>query len=312
MYKMNYLKNTLRIVAFLLVGTLYAQQQANYSLSNYTMNAINPAYAGADGKTAFTMNLRSQWVNVDQAPETQTLFFATPINDKIGIGVSVVNDRVFIESATSLNVDFSYKLQLNETMNLFLGLKAGGSTYNIDTNGVVYTGGPSDPVFGEVDSSFRPNVGFGAYLQGEKYFVSFGAPMLISNERLDEQDGIETQATEQPHLYLSGGYDIDLSSNLEFRPSAMLRYVSNSPLGVDITAAFRMYKRYELGVLYRTEGAISGVMMLNLADWLDLGYAYEAATRSELSSVNDGTHEVFLRLIFGKNEKPSEEDMMDE
>jgi type IX secretion system PorP/SprF family membrane protein len=311
MYKMNYLKNTLRIVAFLFVGTLYAQQQANYSLYNYTMNAINPAYAGADGKTAFTMNLRSQWVNVESAPETQTFFFATPINENIGIGLNVVSDQVFIESTTSVMVDFSYRLQMNETLELFLGLKAGGSTYNLDTNALQYIGLPNDPILGQVDTSFRPNVGFGVFLKGEKYFVSLGAPMLISNERLDEQDGVVTQATEEPHLYLSGGYNFGLSQSVEFRPSVMLRQVSQAPIGVDITAAFRMHQRYEIGVMYRTEGAVAGVMMLNLAEWMDLGYAYEAATSSDLSSVNDGTHEVFLRFIFSdKKKNMSEDDMM--
>jgi type IX secretion system PorP/SprF family membrane protein len=313
MYKMNYLKNTLRVVAFLLVGTLYAQQQANYSLYNYTMNVINPAYAGADGQTAFTMNLRSQWVNVESAPETQTFFFATPISDKIGIGLNVVSDQVFIESTTSVMVDFSYRLQMNESLNLFLGLKAGGSTYNLDTDRLRYIGLQNDPILGQVDTSFRPNVGFGAYLKGDKFFVSLGAPMLISNERLDEQDGIVTQATEEPHMYLSAGYDFSLSQSVEFRPSVMLRQVSQAPLGVDVTAAFRLHQRYELGVMYRSEGALAGVMMLNLADWMDLGYAYEAATASELSSVNDGTHEVFLRFKFGGNKENTTNDgMMDD
>lgn len=300
---MNYLKNTLRIVAFLLVGTLYAQQQANYSLYNYTMNVINPAYAGADGRTAFTSNFRSQWINVPDAPETQSFFLAAPINDNIGLGITVVRDKVFIESSTSLNVDFSYRLQLNETLNLFLGLKAGGSTYNLDTSRITYIGIQDDPILGQVDTSFRPNVGFGAYLKHDKYFVSFGAPVLITHKRLDESEGVRTENTNAPHIYLSGGYDFDLSPTVELRPSAMFRYVTDAPLGVDITAAIRLYERYELGVMYRTEGAVSGVMMLNLADWFDLGYAYEAVTATELSSLNNGTHEVVLRFTFANRNK---------
>lgn len=309
---MNYLKNTLRIVAFLLVGTLYAQQQANYSLYNYTMNVINPAYAGADGKMALTSNFRSQWINVENAPETQSFFFAAPVNENIGLGVSVVRDKVFIESSTTLSVDFSYRLQINESTNLFLGLKAGGSTYGLDTNSLPYIGIQDDPILGQVDTSFKPNVGFGALFKGNNYFVSFGAPMLISHKRLDETQEV-VRGTNQQHLYISGGYDFRLSPTVELRPSAMFRYVGNAPLGVDITGAVRLYERYEFGIMYRTEGSLSGVMMLNLADWMDLGYAYEAATSSDLSSVNDGTHEVVLRFIFGGNKQnTNDEDMMDE
>jgi type IX secretion system PorP/SprF family membrane protein len=310
---MNYLKNTMRIVAFLLVGSLYAQQQANYSLYRYTMNVINPAYAGADGQTSFTTNLRSQWVNVNGAPETQSFFLAAPMNDKVGLGVSVVSDQVFIESQTSFNIDFSYKLQVSETANLFLGLKAGGSTYSLDRSGLLNIGLPSDPVIGNIDTGFRPNVGLGAVLMHENYYISLSAPRLLSSERIDESEGVITQATQAPHFYLSGGYDIDLSSNLEFRPSVMLRYVNGAPLSADITAAFRFYERFELGVLYRTESAVSGVMMLNLADWMDLGYAYESSTRSEIGDVSDGTHEVLVKFIFGRKAKPEmPEDMMED
>ena len=76
---MNFLKNSIKIGALLLFGTIYAQQQPNYALYRYTMNAINPAYAGADGVSRLTANFRSQWVSVEDAPETQTLFFETSL-----------------------------------------------------------------------------------------------------------------------------------------------------------------------------------------------------------------------------------------
>lgn len=308
---MNYLKNTIRIVAFLLVGSIYAQQQANYSLYRYTMNVINPAYAGADGQTAFTTNLRSQWVNVKGAPETQSFFLAAPMGNKVGLGISVVSDQVFIERQTSFNIDFSYRLQVSETANLFLGLKAGGSTYNINRNGLTNIGLPSDPILGNVDTGFRPNVGLGAVLMHEDYFISLSAPMILSTERLDESEGVITQATQSPHFYFSAGYNLDLTSTLEFRPSVMMRYVNGAPFSADITAAFRFYERFELGVLYRTDSALSGLMMLNLADWMDLGYAYESSTRSEIGDVSDGTHEIVVRFIFGqKSKKEMTEEVM--
>ncbi len=128
---MKYFKNTLTIVAFLLIGSLYAQQEPNYSLYRYSKNIINPSYAGADGSTSLTANLRSQWVNVEDAPETQSFFFATPLGKRVGIGASVVNDKVFVENRTSFSIDFSYNFLCQKT-NLFLGLKAGGSTYDVD------------------------------------------------------------------------------------------------------------------------------------------------------------------------------------
>ncbi len=297
---MNFYKNIFKIVAILFFGTIYAQQEPNYSLYRYTMNVINPAYAGADGNTSLTLSFRSQWINVQDAPETKSFFYSQPIGNRIGVGLSVVNDQVFIENQTSFNIDFSYRLPVSETANLFLGLKAGGGTYSIDRDNLANLGFQSDPALNNIDTGFKPNFGAGAYLMHDDYFVSLSVPSILSSERIDESNGRVTQATEEAHVYLSGGYNFSLNENTEFRPSAMIRYVSGSPLSADITAAFRFYKRFEVGTAYRTDAAISGLMMINLADWMDIGYAYESSTRDEINNNSNGTHEILVRFNFKK------------
>ncbi|WP_439153064.1 PorP/SprF family type IX secretion system membrane protein [Winogradskyella sp.] len=300
MKTMKFYKNTLIIVAFLLFGSLYAQQEPNYTLYRYTMNVINPAFAGADGNTSFTSSFRSQWISVQGAPETQSFFYSQPLGDKIGLGLTLVSDQVFVESQTSFNIDFSYRLQVSETANLFLGLKAGGSTYSVDRGNLSNIGLPVDPALSNIDNGFRPNFGAGAYLLHDKYFVSLSVPRILSSERIDKAEGRVTQATQEAHVYLAGGYNFDISDNTEFRPSTMVRYVSGTPLSLDLTAAFRFYDKFELGAAYRTDEAFSGLMMVNLADWMDIGYAYESSTRDEITTNSNGTHEILVRFNFKK------------
>ena len=296
---MKYHKNIIRLVAFLLVTTMYSQQEPNYSLYRYTMNVINPAYAGADGSTSLTANLRSQWSGVQDAPETQSFFFASPLRKRVGLGVSVVADQTFIESQTNYSVDFSYMLPMTEKTNLFLGLKAGGSTYNIDTDNLAnFPIFPDDPALNNIDDGFNPNFGIGAYLLNEKYFVSLSVPSILETDSVDSDSGRVSYATSTAHVYLSGGYNFTLNQNIDFRPSTMVRYVNGAPLSVDITAAFKFMDKFELGASYRTDEAISGLFMFNLAEWMDIGYAYDGSTRSEISGISDGTHEIFFRLNF--------------
>ncbi len=298
-YKMKYFKNTLTIVAFLLIGSLYAQQEPNYSLYRYSMNIINPAYAGADGSTSLTANLRSQWVNVEDAPETQSFFFATPLGKRVGIGASVVNDKVFVENRTSFSIDFSYMLPMSEKTNLFLGLKAGGSTYDLDRGSLSnYSIFQVDPALENIDNSFNPNVGIGGYLVNDKYFISLSIPSILKTDSVDKDNGRVSYATSNAHIYLSGGYNFTLSDTVEFLPYTMVRYVSGSPLSVDINASFRFYSKLEIGAAYRIDKALSGLFVVDLADWAKIGYAYEGSTRSEISNVNNGTHEILFRLNF--------------
>lgn len=298
---MKYFINTIKIVVFLLAGTVYSQQETNYALYRYTMNVINPAYAGADGSSNITTNIRSQWQGVQDAPETQSIFYSAPFGDKVGLGASIVNDEVGIERKTSIFVDFSYKLPISDDTNIFLGLKAGGNTFGLLTNNLKNLGLQDDPAVANFDSGFKPNIGIGAYLLNEKYFLSLSAPSILSNERINEENGIVTTANDRAHIYLSGGYNFDIGGDTQFRPSVMLRYVSGIPVSVDATAAFRFFNKFEAGVIYRTDKAFGGVAMLNLADWMDLGYGYESSSRNEISNVSDGTHEILVRFNLGNS-----------
>jgi type IX secretion system PorP/SprF family membrane protein len=296
---MKYFINTFKILVFLLVGTMYSQQEANYALYRYTMNAVNPAYAGADGDMSFTANFRSQWQGVQDAPETQSLFFAMPMGERVGLGLSVINDATFIENETGVYIDFSYRLPVSENTNLFLGLKAGGSTYSLDQDNLRVLGFPSDPAVNNIDNGFKPNVGIGAYLMNDQYFVSLSSPNLLSPERVDVGTG--TVTNKKPHIYLAGGYNFGLGGgDTEFRPSAILKYVDGAPVSVDITAAFKFLNKFEVGAIYRTDKAFGGVAMLDLADWMSVGYGYESSSRNEITNISDGTHEVLIRFNFGK------------
>lgn len=293
-------------IFFLVVGVANAQQEPNYSFYRYNMNVINPAYAGANG-TELTFNFRSQWQGVQDAPETQSFAFSTGIGSNIGLGLSVINDQTFVEKQTGVNVDFSYKLQIASGTDLYLGLKAGINSFDINTRGlevleanqVVVGVNSADPALADI-TDWKPNVGIGAYLKNDKYFVALSAPRILNSKRVDNDNGIVSSATDRMHMYLTGGYNFDLSSNIEFKPSAMLRYVKGAPLSTDITAAFNFFNRFEIAANYRFDNAIGGMALINASDWLDFGYAYENSTKNEISGISRGTHEVFVRFNFAK------------
>jgi type IX secretion system PorP/SprF family membrane protein len=285
------------IVLFLIFTgtTLYAQQQNSYTFYRQNMNIVNPAYAGADGNTTFAGIFRSQWSGVKNAPEAQAFSFGTYSGKRVGVGLSVENDRTFVEQQTFVTADFSYRLPMNEQLDLFLGLKAGGNFYNVNTSELETWNYEVDPSLVGL-SRFNPNVGVGAYLKHEKYYISLSAPKILETKRAREEEGIVTTAADRVHMYLSGGYDFRLNSTLELKPSVMLRYVDGAPVSVDFTALMNIHNNFEVGAAYRTDEAISGLALIKVIDWFDFGYAYESSLRSELQNVSNGTHELFVRF----------------
>ena len=85
--------------------------------------------------------------------------------------------------------------------------------------------------------------------------------------------------------------------DIELKPSVMAIYTKGVPLSIDLTAAARIIDKLEIGLSYRTDNAVSGLFMIDLLDWMNVGYAYESSVRSEIIEVSGGSHEFFLRLL---------------
>ena len=193
--------NKLILGALLLVGgTSFAQQEGVITNYMYHMNSYNPAYAGVNGETMVTASFRKQWTGIPDAPSAEAVSFGTTLGKNLGIGISIYNSNTFVESQTFTGIDFSYRLQLSQGTDLYLGLKAGGNSYSVNTSGLETYNVNTDPSISSI-SRFNPNVGVGVLLKNDKWYASLAAPRLLSTERADNQSGVATAALARPHVY---------------------------------------------------------------------------------------------------------------
>lgn len=292
-------QNIFAIALLLVSSALMAQQESAYSFYRQHMNLVNPAYAGIDSLTVATSTLRKQWTGVENAPETQAVSFGTSLGKNLGFGMTVINDQTFIEKQTYVSVDFSYKLKMSETADVYFGIKAGGNSYNVNATGLQTYNIQSDPALGEINT-FNPNVGVGALYKEGALYVSLSIPRLLNTKRATNDLGYATVATDSPHIYLSGGYDFPLNgefSTLVVKPSAMLRYVSGAPVSVDFTTMLQIDKIFEIGGMYRTDKAYAAMATVLISNRLLFGFAYEMSTQPTLAAARN-TNEILLQFKF--------------
>ncbi|WP_430969184.1 PorP/SprF family type IX secretion system membrane protein [Spongiimicrobium sp. 2-473A-2-J] len=283
-------------IGVLLIMTIpaIAQQDAQYTQYMYNTITINPAYAGSRGFMSFNGIYRSQWVGLEGAPKTSSFSLNTPVNGNVGVGLSFSNDEIGPSIENALALDYAYTLQVarNETK-LSFGIKAGVQLLDVDfTKLLIYS--PLEPQFQtNIDNRLTPLIGLGTMLHHDKWYVGISAPNLLRTEHY-ENSTLST-ASEQLHVFLTGGYVFDLNLDTKFKPAFLVRYVNGAPLGLDISANFLFFNKLTLGAAYRLDAAVSGLAAFQLSDQIMLGYAYDADTTG-LSNYNSGSHEVFLRF----------------
>ncbi len=279
---------------------LKAQETApNFLGYYYNMNMLNPAYAGEDGKNELNVSFRRQSLALQDDPVTQTVSYSKLLQNNLGIGVSLVNDKNHIRKQTDFGLDISYALPLDATTSFSFGMKIGAGMYAIDYSSLEI---PNDPLFSENQSHFSPKIGFGALLKGTRYYAHISSPNLVVSEFLKPvTDGsgsiLSEGAKEKLHLYTGAGYRFTIHDNLELTSSVFARFVKDSDPLIDISVLAEISQKIELGVTYRWDTSFIVTAMLTIVENTYFGYAYEAVT-SDFSAVSNGTHEFLLRFKF--------------
>ena len=296
-------------IAFVLLSTasigLYAQQDAQYTQYMYNTLAVNPAYAGSRGVFSITALHRSQWVGLDGAPRTQTLNFNTPVSERVGIGLSVVNDEIGNGTNQDTYIDgvFSYTVPTSEKGKLSLGLKAGGHFLNVDFNRLRnYQSAGNVTAPPNIDKKFSPNFGAGVYYHTDAFYVGLSVPNFLETEHFErsgDTGGTSFLAQERMNWYLISGYVFDIDKDWKFKPALLLKAVKGAPLQADLSASFLLRDKFSFGAAYRWSAALSALVGLQLTDQLMVGLAYDReTTKLGNTAFNDGSFEVFLRYEF--------------
>lgn len=283
-------------------GYLSAQQDAQYTQYMYNTLAINPAYAGSRGVLSVAGLHRSQWIGLDGAPTTQTFNLHAPIAERMGAGLSIVNDEIGngTNQDTYFDAVLSYTVPISVDGRVSFGLKAGGHLLNIDFNRLQEFN-PSANVTQEsnIDNQFSPNFGAGVYYHSPRFYVGLSVPNFLQTEHFQNSGSSSFLAQERMNIYLISGLVHDLSPDWKFKPAILLKAVQGAPIQADASANFMYKETFTFGAAYRWSAAWSALFGYQISDQFMLGLAYDRET-SELgnSTFNDGSFEVFLRFEF--------------
>lgn len=282
----------------------FAQQDPHYTQYMYNMNVINPAYAGSKENLSFGLLYRKQWVEIEDAPTTFSLSGSAPVGSNVGLGLSVISDKIGPVEENNVYGDFSYTLSLGGEHKLAFGIKAGATFHKVGLYDIGQNNPqPDDPAFSQNTSNTFLNVGTGLFYYTNKYYVAFSVPNMLKTAHLDF-DGRKF-GTETSHYFLTGGYVFDLNPNLKFKPFAMLKSAFNTPASLDVSTNFLYMEKFELGATYRLQDSFGAMVNYAITPSLRIGYAYDHII-SDIKVAAPSSHEVILLFDLSFSKKVSQ------
>jgi type IX secretion system PorP/SprF family membrane protein len=314
-------KRLIYILIFIIAGNLaFSQQLPIYSQYLYNKFLINPAVAGSDGFTSFSLTAREQWVGYSGAPRTFSFsgqtrmlkrsyiikhtsskrqIFRPKSDGKVGLGGYIFSDRNGLIQRTGFQFSYSYHMWLQNETQLSMGLAFTGYHYKIDETQINFED-PTEPWLNNDlrRGMFVPDATFGVYLLNSKYNFGFSADQLFQSS-LKIGDYAYKNFRLDRHYYLFGSYTLELSSLMDLEPSFLVMMSEQFKPMADIGFTYIYNNGFWGGLSYRTSGALIanvGVKYQNLF----LGYAFDF-TLQEIQRITYGTHEITLALKFGDN-----------
>ena len=296
-------KKLLLISTVLLACTfeVFAQQDALFSQYMFNMMLVNPAYTGSRDVLSVSALYRKQWANVPGSPETMTFSADSPIkNEKMGIGISVFNDKIGVIMNTGFYANYSYRIRLTNNSTLAMGVSVGLSNYKAELGSVQVSNQANatpDMAFSSNPNKILPNVGLGGYYSNDKFYIGLSLPHVLNN-KIQNDGGLS--ARQYRHSFLMSGYVFRLNESFKIKPSILVKHVAGSPVQLDLNANVWLYDKFALGFSYRSLAAPVIIAEVQISDQFRFGYAFDYATSIKPNeSFGRTSHEFLFRYEFG-------------
>lgn len=292
------------ILIALILGSVFqlvAQQEALFTHYSFNTLGVNPGYAGSRDALTVTALHRSQWVSFPGAPTTQTLTVHSPLfNEKIGLGLSFINDRIGPTNTSGLFADFAYRIQVGQKGKLAFGLKAGLNIRGDDLTSLTVVE-DNDPNFQEnIQIQVLPNFGFGIYYSLPQFYAGISTPRLLQNQLSSTVNGVETR-----HYYFIAGtiFNLTESGDLKLKPTTYIKVTAGAPAELDLTTLLYYKNLFWVGPMFRTGDAFGALAGLNITEQFAFSYSFDWSFGNQTGRYNGGSHEIMLRYDFIFNEK---------
>ncbi len=283
-----------------------AQELTLPQLSQYLADnpfVMSPTYAGIGDHIKVRINGLTQWVGIEDAPDTQSLAADGRVGNRSGVGMLMYNDSNGETKQRGARVSFAHHLTLDKYDDEFLSF---GLSYNFNQFRIDIENFDSpDPTVTDDRRTTNHNFDVGVLYRYDKFYFSFNASNLLDKDLEAFNPIFEPNQLRNYYVYTGYRYTKNRNSKLEIEPSVFFQLFESDGRSVtDLNTKFRFYDfedYYYVGVTYRFLNdqigdplyiaPIAGLKKSNFY----FGYSYQVIL-NEILGFSTGTHVVTLGL----------------
>lgn len=292
---------------FVFVHITKAQQDPQYNLYQFNPLVINPAYAGARDGISGAANVRQQWVGFGSGtPKTSVISVHSPIlNKNIGLGLTILNDRLGPRNMVGFSGNFAYILKLNEKWKLSFGLSGGYNRFQFDYSSLTFKTMDNNSVGVNDISKGAMDFNSGIYLRSNTFFFGLSATHMYAKQlfKVDLKDtsSVSTQLSYRLHThnFIYFGKSFMLNENVVFSPTILFRSVRRGSANLDVNFNFFLYKKLWLGVFLRGPYGPGFLFNYYVNSKFKVGYSYDTGFKD--AKMLGASHEITIGFDLSGN-----------
>ncbi len=286
-------------------GRSYAQDEPQFSQYMAAPVLFNPGAAGMDEEWISTLHIRSQWVSIPGAPQTQSITSQLPVY-RLGGGLSMrmVNDRAGQQQTLQASVGYSWHLNFRKGV-LGLGVYGGVASRTLDGSRLIAPQGSyentidhnDDLLPNTLENDIIPDAGAGLFLATDRLNAGVSVTHLLNNSFSFLTPVATSTIQYEPNAYVFVSYDLIRGGKWELIPTVLYKTDFTESM-LDLNALVVFNQTLLAGVSYRGYPAQQANSFVALGGWnfshnWSLRYSYDIDV-SPLNVANEGSHEIVL------------------
>ncbi|MEZ2413708.1 type IX secretion system membrane protein PorP/SprF [Muriicola sp. E247] len=294
------------VLGIIMLSVMFArgQELTLPQLSQYLADnpfVMSPTYAGIGDHIKIRINGLTQWVGIEDAPDTQSLAADARIGNKSGLGMLLYNDSNGETKQRGARLSFAHHLTLDRYDDEFVSF---GISYNFNQFRIDIENFDSpDPSVTDDRATTNHNFDVGVLYRKDKFYFSLNASNLLDKDLSNFNPVFEPNRLRNYYIYSGYRYTKNKNSRLEIEPSVFFQWFESDGRSVtDLNVKFRWYDfedYYYAGVTYRFLNDqignplyIAPIMGLKKSNFY-FGYSYQIIL-NEILGFSTGTHVVTL------------------